>query len=155
MTHFSLVAAAFTLAFSVAGSQAAQAAAAPPPAPAEGPVGYGGAKVQLAPIMSPYKTPSGVRYQVVTVRMVLDVGVNERPSCFMIPVVHEKILLYLNRTQPQPADLMGQRKDVFLKDILDVATAVTSRGFYAGVELVDDTSPPLDPKSQTLSTQCR
>jgi len=145
---------AFILAL-VIGSFAAHAAAPPPPAPADQPVGYGGAKVQMAPIMSPYRTASGVRYQVITMRMVLDVGLNERPSCFMIPIVHEKILLYLNRTKPQPADLMGQRKDVFLKEILDVAAAATGRGFYAGVELVDDTSPPLDPKSQTLSTQCR
>ncbi len=121
----------------------------------EQPIGYGGAKVQLAPIMAPYGDGRTVRYQVVTVRMVLDVGLNERPACFMIPVVHEKILLYLYKNMPQPADLQGQRKDVFTKALLDVATETTDRGFYSGVELVDDTSPPLDPKSQTLSTQCK
>lgn len=73
----------------------------------EGAVGYGGAKVQLAPIMSPYRTSSGVSYQVVMVRLVLDVGVNERPACFMAPIVHEQILFHLYKTMPQPEDLRG------------------------------------------------
>ncbi len=133
------------------------AAVAPPPPQAEGPIGYGGAKVQLNPIMSPYRTPSGVRYQVISIRMVLDVGVNERPACFMIPVVHEKILFYLYKNMPSPEDLQGQRRDVFLKEMLDLATAATDRGFYAGVELVgeDDDKSKMDPKSQTLSSQCK
>jgi hypothetical protein len=121
----------------------------------EKPVGYGGAKVQMAPIMSPYRVGNTVRYQVVTVRLVLDVGLNERPSCFMVPVVHEKFLMYFYKTQPVPEDFKGQRLDVMQKNLLDIATATTDRGFYAGVEVVDDTAPALDPKSQTLSTQCR
>lgn len=133
------------------------AAAPPPPPTAEGPIGYGGAKVQLNPIMSPYRTPSGIRYQVITVRLVLDVGVNERPACFMAPVVHEKILFYLYKNMPSPADLRGQRRDVFLKEMLDLATATTDRGFYAGVELVGDTEDQsmMDPKSKTLTSQCK
>lgn len=118
-------------------------------------IGYGGAKVQLAPMMAPYRTSRGVQYQVVIVRMTLDVGVNEKPACFMIPIIHEKFLLYFNKTQPTPADFVGQRKDVMLKALLDLATETTDRGFYAGVELVDETSPPMDPKSQTLSVQCK
>lgn len=121
----------------------------------EEPIGYGGAKVQLAPIMAPYRVGNSVRYRVVIVRMVLDVGLNERPACFMIPAVHEKILLYLYKTMPVPADLQGQRKDVFTKALLDVATDATDRGYYSGVELVDETSPAIDPKSQTLSAQCK
>jgi hypothetical protein len=118
-------------------------------------VGYGGAKVQLQPIMAPYRTPSGVKYQVVTLRLVLDVGVNERPACFMIPLVHEKIVLHLYKKMLQPADLEGQRLEVFIKDMLDVATAATARGFYSGVELVGPDAPALDPKSQTLTSQCK
>ena len=134
------------------------AASAPPPAQAEeGPIGYGGAMVQLNPMMAPYRTPSGIRYQVVTLRLVLDVGVNERPAYFMAPVVHEKILFYLYKTMPQPADFVGQRREVIEKELLDLATATADRGFYSAVRLVDDSSPPLmsDPKSQTLSTQCK
>lgn len=131
--------------------------AAAPATAAEEPVGYGGAKVQLAPIMSPYRTPSGVRYQVVTLRLVLDVGVNERPACFMVPVVHEKFMFYLYNKMPQPADFQGQRAEVMIKELLDLATRTTTRGFYSGVELVreGEDKSQMDPKSQTLSTQCR
>ena len=111
------------------------------------PVGYGGSKVRLQPIMSPYRTPSGVQYQVITVQLVLDVGLNEKPACFMVPVVLEKFLMYLYKTQPQPEDLIGQRKDVFEKNLLDLATATTDRGYYAGVQVVDDAS--LMPKEDT------
>ena len=130
----------------------------PGSAEAEGAIGYGGARVQLSPMMAPYRTPSGVTYQVVTLRLVLDVGINERPACFMAPIVHEKILMYLNKAQLQPADLVGQRKEVFEKTLLNIATATTDRGYYSGVELVDDASKPLtelDTKSQTLSAQCK
>lgn len=131
--------------------------AAPAYAAEDEPVGYGGAKVQLQPFMSPYRTPSGVRYQVMTLRLILDVGVNERPACFMVPVVHEKLMLHLYKTMPQPADLQGQRLEVFIKDLLDVATATTARGFYSGVELVQDgdDKSKMDPKSQTLTSQCK
>lgn len=128
----------------------------PDAAAEEKPVGYGGAMVQLAPMMAPYRLPGeGVRYQVVTFRLVLDVGLNERAACFMAPVVHEKFLLYLAKKMPTPEDFQGQRKDVMLEDLLNVATATTTRGMYSGVQLVDETSPAMDPKSQTLSTQCR
>jgi len=122
----------------------------------EEPVGYGGAKVQLAPLMAPYRAPgAGVRYQVVSVRLVLDVGLNERAACFMAPVIHEKFLMYFYKIMPKPEDFQGQRRDVMLEELLKVATAATTRGIYSGIEFVDETSPPMDPKSQTLSTQCR
>jgi hypothetical protein len=131
-------------------------AAAPTRAAEEQPVGYGGAKVQLAPFMAPYRVPGqAVRYTVVVLRLVLDVGLNERAACFMAPIVHEKFLLYLYKKMPQPEDFQGQRKDVMLEELLKVATAATTRGMYSAIELVDETSPPLDPKSQTLSTQCK
>jgi hypothetical protein len=126
-------------------------------AASEEPVGYGGAKVQLAPLMVPYRMPgsAGVRYNVVSVRLVLDVGLNERPACFMIPIIHEKFLMYFYKTMPPPADFAGQRLDVMKEALLKIATDTTTRGMYSGVEFVDETSPPLDPKSQTLSTQCK
>jgi len=124
---------------------------------ADEPVGYGGAMVQLAPLMAPYRSGNRVLYHVVTLRLILDVGVNERPACFMVPVVHEKFLLYFYKNMLSPADVVGQRRDVTEKALLDLATATTARGFYSGVKVVDESSPPLmsDPKSQTLSTQCR
>ena len=127
------------------------------PAAEEKPVGYGGAMVQLAPFMAPYRSGNRVLYHVVTLRLILDVGLNERPACFMAPVVHEKFLMYFYKNMLTPADVIGQRRDVTEKALLDLATATTDRGFYSGVKVVDEASPPLmsDPKSQTLSTQCR
>jgi hypothetical protein len=126
-------------------------------AAADQPVGYGGAMVQLAPLMAPYRSGNRVLYHVVTLRLILDVGVNERPACFMAPVVHEKFLQYFYKNMLSPSDVVGQRRDVTEKALLDVATAATARGFYSAVRVVDESSPPLmsDPKSQTLSTQCR
>ncbi len=122
----------------------------------EKPIGYGGAMVELNPMMVPYKMGGRVQYHVVTLRLILDVGLNERPACFMTPVVHEKFLLYLNKTMPGPSDFVGQRRDVMEKTLLDIATDTTDRGYYSGVKVVDELSPPLmsDPKSKTLSTQC-
>jgi hypothetical protein len=131
------------------------------------PVGYGGAKIQMMPIMAPYRTPSGVRYQVLTLRLVLAPNPEtERPACFMVPIIHEKILLYLYGANLQLADFSGQRLEVLATKLLEVATATTDRGYFTGVEFLDDQSmlPPagnvktassLDPRSQTLSSQCR
>lgn len=125
-------------------------------AAADEPVGYGGAKVQLMPLMVPYRVPgAGVRYNVVSVRLVLDVGLNERPACFMAPVIHEKFLLYFYKTMPPPEDFAGQRLDVMKEALLKVAIDATTRGMYSAVEFVDETSPPLDPKSLTLTSQCK
>lgn len=146
----------FAFAFVLAAVVAAFFAAPSVYAAEEKPVGYGGAKVQFAPMMAPYRVPGGgVRYQVITLRITLDVGLNEKPACFMIPIVHEKYLLYFAKIMPTPEDFQGQRKDVMMENLLKIATETTDRGFYAGVELVDETTPPMDPKSQTLSTQCK
>ncbi len=163
---------------------------------ADEPIGYGGAKVRLAPFMAPYRTPSGVRYQVITLQLILDAGLNEKPACFMAPIIHEKFWMYLNSALLQPADLVGQRKEVLEKKLLDIAVATTDRGYYSGVQIVDESSlmvrdaepspigkdgqpeqkkpttegskpldptvkmtnadpMALDPKSKTLSSQCK
>lgn len=131
---------------------------------AENAIGYGGAKVQLQPFMVPYKSGSGIQYQVVTLRLVLDVGLMERAGCFMAPIVHEKLLLCLHKLKPTPADFVGQRKEVMQKEMLDVAIAATDRGIYSAVEVVDEamlqvkdekTGTHMDPKSTTLTSQCK
>ena len=124
----------------------------------EGAVGYGGAKVQMHPIMVPTRNSAGqVRFEVLTVRLVLDAGPKERPACFSVPIVQEKMLMYLYRAKLVPGDLIGQRREVLAKALLDVAIKSTAKGFYSGVELVEGTSQvaELDPKSQTLSNQCK
>ncbi len=139
--------------------------AAPAPS-ADSPVGYGGAKIQMMPIMAPVRTPSGTQYQVLTLRLVLAPGDSERPACFMVPIIHEKILLYLHGAKLTPADFSGQRLEVLASKLLEIAVRTTDRSYFTGVEFLDDNSMPpatgnvktassLDQRSQTLSSQCK
>lgn len=139
----------------------------------EGPVGYGGAKIQMMPMMAPYKVGKETRYQVLTLRLVLAPNPEtERPACFMVPILHEKILLYLHKAKLTQADFSGQRLDVLREKLLEVAIANTDRSYFTGLEFLDDQSmlptaskgkdgqdvksnTNLDQRSQTLSSQCK
>lgn len=149
--------AAIFLAFSASAALAADA---------EGPVGYGGAKIQMLPMMAPYRTSSGVQYQVLTIRLLLAPGDNERPACFMVPILHEKFLMHMHDAKLTQADFAGQRLEVLATKLMEIAVANTDRGYFTGIEFLDDQSlppapasvknaTPLDPRSQTLSSQCR
>lgn len=137
------------------------------------PVGYGGSKIQLMPMMAPYKVGKDTRYHVLTLRLVLAPNPEtERPACFMVPILHEKILLFLHKANLQQADFTGQRLDVLREKILGVAIANTDRSYFTAVEFLDDQSmlpttskgkdgvevrsnTTLDPRSATLSSQCK
>lgn len=133
----------------------------------ENPVGYGGAMIQMMPMMAPYRVASGVRYHVLTLRLVLAPNPEtERPACFMVPVLHEKILLYLHAAKLQQADFSGQRLDVLKQKLLEVAIANSDKSYFTAVEFLDDqsmlptagdakTATSLDPRSSTLSSQCK
>lgn len=120
-------------------------------------VGYGGSRIQLHPLMIPARGKDGkVVFEVLTLRVVLDVGEKERPGCFAIPIVHEHFLRYLYKANLTHADLIGARIQVLEKTLLDEAIKVTDKGYYSAVEVVTATTPPLtDPKSLTMSNQCR
>ena len=124
----------------------------------EGAIGYTGYRIQLNPMMVPYKTPSGLRYEVLTVRLRLPEG-NERPGCWMIPIIHEKILMYLYEANLTPADFQGQRREVLAKNMFDAVIRASDRSLYTGLTLVDDNSEPITPetgpRSATLTTQCK
>jgi hypothetical protein len=127
------------------------------------PVGYGGAKVQMQPLMAPYRTSGGVRYEPVTVRLTLDAGPKERPACFSIPIVHDRMVRFLHRANLTAADLAGQRREVLAQRLFEVALKATGKGFYSAAEIVDieprpddpKAAPPMDNKSMTLSAQCK
>ncbi len=134
----------------------------------EGPVGYGGAKIQLMPMMAPYRVGKDLRYQVLTLRLVLAPNPEtERPACFMVPILHEKILLYLHKAKLQQADFSGQRLDVLKEKLLEVAVSNTDKSYFTAVEFLDDQSmlpttggskasaTSLDPRSSTLTSQCK
>ena len=133
----------------------------------EGAVGYGGAKIQMMPIMAPYRVGKSMRYHPLTLRLVLAPNPEtERPACFMVPILHEKILMFLHKANLQQADFTGQRLDVLREKILAVAIANTDRSYFTGIEFLDDqsmlptpgdtkTATSLDPRSSTLSSQCK
>ena len=124
--------------------------------------------IQMMPMMAPYRVGKELRYQVLTLRLVLAPNPEtERPACFMVPILHEKILLYLHKAKLQQADFSGQRLDVLKEKLLEVAIANTDKSYFTAIELLDDQSmlpeasgaksaaTSLDPRSTTLSSQCR
>ena len=122
--------------------------------PGQDKVGYSEDKIRLKGMMVPIKAGAGTNYEVITVQLALAPGETARPACWMIPVIHEKMLMYLARAHLEKADFEGQRRQVLAKNLLDVAVKATDRGYYTGAELVDETTPALDDKSTTLSQQC-
>ena len=124
----------------------------------EGALGYNGPRVQLTPIMAPYHTSSGVQYEVLTVRLRLPEG-NERPGCWLIPIVHERMLMYLYDANLTRADFQGQRREVLRENLFKTVIDATDRSIYTELTLVDGNSdlisPATDPRSATLSTQCK
>jgi|GEM_PF-3542878 len=138
-------------------------------------VGYGGAYVQLKPIMTPVVGPGGqVTFEALTIRLILDAGERERGGCFSVPMVHEKIVMHLYKNKPTMADLVGQRSEVLAKQLLEVAIAATDKGYYSDVKIIDQgqlqleakkstekgkaASTPaeqLENKSKTLTSQCQ
>ena len=129
----------------------------PPAAPAaEGKVGYSDTQIQLGGMMAPSHVRGKVNYEVVTIRLKLAVGENERAACWMAPFVAEKLLMYLHAANLTPEDFQGQRRELLVKNLLDVAIKTTDRSFYTGVVVLDETTPALeDARSKTLSSQCK
>ncbi|MBL8645058.1 MAG: hypothetical protein JNK21_14075 [Rhodospirillaceae bacterium] len=110
-------------------------------------VGYGGAYVQLKPLMVPTRSPTGeINYEPVTIRLVLDAGDRERVACFSVPIVHEKLLIYFNGANLTPADFVGQRRDVLAKKLLEVALASTAKNYYSDVKIIDQSQLQLEAK---------
>lgn len=134
----------------------AEKKAAPVAAPeGEGKIGYSDSEIQLNGMMVPIRTRTGTNYEVLTIRLQLAPGETERPACWMAPIVHEKMLMYLHDAGLQADDFVGQKRDLLAKNLLDVAIKATDKTFYSGVVLVEEDSPPLAQKSLTLSSQCK
>ena len=77
----------------------------------------------------------------------------------MIPIVHEKTLLHLYDANLTLADFNGQRREVLVKSLFDAVIRATDRSLYTGLTLVDGSSEPInpstDPRSATLTSQCK
>ncbi|TAL02425.1 MAG: hypothetical protein EPO08_06990 [Rhodospirillaceae bacterium] len=134
--------------------------------PAPAPIGYGGPRLRLFPIMVPYRTSGGVLYQPLVIEVELAGGggpdslsekgdAREKQACWALPIIHEKLLMYLFNANLVSDDFVGERRDVLTKNLFDVLIDTVGRGYYAGLTLVADDAAPLDSKSLELSKQCR
>src|SRR5438128_2579610 len=92
---------------------------------AEGaPVGYGGKKVQMMPIMAPYQTSAGTHYEVLTVRVTFATsnnGAKDKPACFAIPLIQDAFVRYLYRAKLTSEDFVAERRDVLAHKLFDIA----------------------------------
>lgn len=116
--------------------------------------------------MAPYHTSTGVLYQPLLIDVEVASGgsgdpkldtkgdLREKQACFILPLVHEKLLEYIFQANLTSADFSGEQRDVLEKNLFDTVIAFVGKGFYTKLTLLNDDSPPLDPKSETLSTQC-
>jgi hypothetical protein len=132
---------------------------------AEAPVGYGGSQIQLQPIMAPYLATDGVRYEPITIRLTLPssamagglaVSGNpvERVGCYSVPIIHDRIIVYLYGARLRAEDFTGLRREVLERNLLAVANRVVGRAIYVAASLVGTDAPAMDTRSQTLSAQC-
>lgn len=118
------------------------------------PRGLVGRYIQLDPIMAPFQTARGIRYEVVTVRLVIGENSTARYACYMAPKMHEEILFYLWERGLTTADFQGERQAGLAKDILNFVSDQTDPRYYEAVELAGGFDE-MDEDSQNLSTLCK
>jgi hypothetical protein len=126
-----------------------------------------GPHLRLSPMMAPYQTSAGIAYQplMIEVEVIGAAGEGEKldtegnlrqkQACFIIPLIHDKLLEYLFKANLTSADFYGERRDVLQKNMFDALIAYVGKGFFVKLTLLGDNPPPLEPASQTLSVQCR
>jgi len=130
------------------------------------PIGYGGPHLRLFPMMVPYRTSAGVLYQPLIIEVELAAGngpdslsekgePREKQACFALPIIHEKLLTYLFSANLVADDFVGERRDVLAKNLFDVLLQDVGKGYFANLTLIGEDAPALDPKSESLSKQCR
>lgn len=118
------------------------------------PRAFVGRYIQLDPIMAPFQTARGIRYDVVTVRLVIGENSTARYACFLAPKVHEEILFYLWERGLTAADFQGDRQAGLAIDILNFVSEKTDPRYYSSVELAGGYDE-MDEDSQNLSTLCK
>lgn len=118
------------------------------------PRAYVGRYIQLDPIMAPFQTARGVRYEVVTVRLVIGENSTARYACFVAPKMHEEILFFLWDRGLTAAEFQGERQAGLAKEILQFVSDKTDERYYSSVELAGGFDE-MDEDSQSLSTLCK
>ncbi|MFL2769500.1 MAG: hypothetical protein ACJZ9F_00675 [Rhodospirillaceae bacterium] len=113
-----------------------------------------GRYIQLDPIMVPFQTGRGIRYQVINVRLIMGEKSTARYACFVAPIVHEKILFYVWQRGLATADFLGDRKNQLAAEILEFVEEETDERYYKNLELAGEFDE-LDQDSEILSNYCK
>lgn len=118
------------------------------------PRAYVGRYIQLDPIMVPFQTARGLRYEVITVRLVIGANSTARYACFVAPKLHEKIMFFLWDRGMMAQDFNEEKRAAIAAEILDFVRDETDERYYSEVELVGGYEE-IDEDSQSLSNLCK
>jgi hypothetical protein len=113
-----------------------------------------GRYIQLDPIMIPFQTARGIRYEIVTVRMVVGEKSTARYACFVAPMLHEQIMFFLWEKGVTTADFEGDRKVELANKILAYVSDKTDERYYEAIEFAGGYEE-IDEDSQNLSNLCK
>jgi len=115
---------------------------------------YMGRYIQLDPIMVPFQTGRGIRYEVITVRLVIGANSTANYACFVAPKVHEKVMFFLWDRGMTAQDFLEDKRLSLGMEILDFVSEETDERYYSAVELVGGYEE-IDEDSERLSDNCK
>ena len=118
------------------------------------PRAYIGRYIQLDPIMVPFQTRRGIRYEVITVRLVIGANSTAHYACFVAPMLHEKVMFFLWDRGMTSQDFSEDKRSSLGTEILDFVKDETDERYYSAVELVGGYEE-IDEDSEGLSDLCK
>ncbi|MGB1876324.1 MAG: hypothetical protein ACPHGY_05280 [Rhodospirillaceae bacterium] len=118
------------------------------------PRAFVGRYIQLDPIMAPFQTARCIRYEIVTVRLVIGENLTARYACWIAPKMHEEIMFWLWDRTLTTADFEGDRKAEMSQAILKFVSDNTDPRYYEAVEFAGGFEE-MDEDSSNLSTLCK
>ncbi len=113
-----------------------------------------GRYIQLNPMMVPFQTPRGIRYEVITVRLVIGENSTARQACWIAPKMHEEIMFYLWGRRLTMADFQEDKRGKLALDILEFVESKSDTRYYDAVELAGGYDE-MDQESDNLSDLCK
>lgn len=113
-----------------------------------------GRYIQLDPIMTPFQTARGTRYEIVTVRLVVGANSTAKFACWVTPMLHEQIMFFLWEQGVTTADFEGDRKVELGKKLLAYISDLTDERYFEAVEFAGGYEE-IDEDSQNLSNLCK
>lgn len=104
--------------------------------------------------MAPFQTTRGIRYEVVTVRLIIGENSTSRYACFVAPMLHKEIMFWLWDCGLTTADVTDETKAGLAAEILKFVEDKTDERYYDTVKLAGGYDE-IDKDSQSLSNLCK